>query len=73
MRDSRAHQALRHFQGPDAYLMALKQVMRMVREQAAVLSFADVFLILTVLFLALAALGIIMKKPVPVAAEVAGH
>jgi DHA2 family multidrug resistance protein len=62
-----------HFQGPDATVMALKQAMRMVREQAAVLSFADVFLMLTVLFLVLAALGIIMKKPAPVAAEVAGH
>ena len=52
-----------HFQGSDAHLMALKQMMAMVRQQAAVMSFADVFLMLTVLFLALAALGVIMKRP----------
>ncbi len=52
-----------HFQGSDAHLMAIKQMMGMVRQQAAVMSFADVFWMLTVLFLALAALGIFMKKP----------
>ncbi len=35
----------------------------MARQQASVMSFADVFLVLTVLFIALAALGVIMKKP----------
>jgi DHA2 family multidrug resistance protein len=45
----------------------------MARQQAAVMSFADVFWILTVLFIALAALGIIMKKPAPVSADAAGH
>jgi DHA2 family multidrug resistance protein len=62
-----------HFQGSDAQLMAVKQMMAMVRRQAAVMSFADVFLILTVLFVALAALGIIMKRPAPVAASAGGH
>ena len=62
-----------HFQGSDAHLMALKQMMGMVRRQAAVMSFADVFLMLTVLFFGLAALGIIMKRPVPVAADAAEH
>ncbi|MGH6665735.1 MAG: DHA2 family efflux MFS transporter permease subunit, partial [Pseudolabrys sp.] len=61
------------FQGSDAQSMALKQMMAMVRQQAAVMSFADVFLVLTVLFIALAALGIIMKRPVPVAAGAGGH
>jgi DHA2 family multidrug resistance protein len=61
------------FQGSDAKLMALKQMMAMVRQQAAVMSFADVFLVLTVLFLALAALAIMMKRPVPVAPEAGGH
>lgn len=61
------------YSGSNAKLMALKQMMGMVRQQAAVMSFADVFLMLTVLFLALAALGIIMKKPVPVAAGAGGH
>jgi MFS transporter, DHA2 family, multidrug resistance protein len=62
-----------NFQGSDAHLMALKQLMLMVRRQAEVMSFADVFLMLTVLFLALAALGIIMRRPAPVAAGAAGH
>jgi DHA2 family multidrug resistance protein len=62
-----------HFQGPDAHLMALKQLMGIVRQQATVLSFADVFLMLTVLFMGLALLGIIMKRPVPVPANAAGH
>src|SRR5690348_18510110 len=39
-----------NFQGSDAELMALKQMMAMVRQQASVMSFADVFLMLTVLF-----------------------
>jgi MFS transporter, DHA2 family, multidrug resistance protein len=51
------------FQGSDAQSMALKQLMGMVRLQAAVMSFADVFLMLTVLFLALASVGIIMRRP----------
>jgi MFS transporter, DHA2 family, multidrug resistance protein len=62
-----------HFQGSDAHLMALKQMMAMVRRQAAVMSFADVFVLLTVLFVALTALGILMKRPAPVAADAAGH
>jgi DHA2 family multidrug resistance protein len=56
------------FQGSDARLMAIKEMMGMVRQQAAVMSFADVFLILTVLFLALAAVGVIMKRPAPAGA-----
>ena len=51
------------FQGSDAPTMALKQMMGMARQQAAVMSYADVFLMLTVLFVALAAMGIIMKRP----------
>ncbi len=62
-----------HFQGPDAHLMALKQMMAMARQQATVMSFADVFLILTVLFVVLAALGVIMRRPVPAAAGAGGH
>ena len=38
-------------------------MMAMVRLQAAVMSYADVFLMLTVLFLALAAFGLLMKRP----------
>jgi DHA2 family multidrug resistance protein len=61
------------FQGSDAQAMALKQLMGMVRKQAAVMSFADVFLMLTVLFLVLAAFGVIMKKPAPAGAGAGGH
>ena len=45
----------------------------MVRLQAAVMSYADVFLMLTVLFLGLAALGILMKRPQAPAGAAAGH
>jgi DHA2 family multidrug resistance protein len=61
------------FQGSDAQAMALKQMMAMVRQQATVMSFADVFLVLTVLFLALAALAVIMKKPAASAGGGEGH
>ncbi len=62
-----------HFHGSDAQLMALKQMMGIVRQQAAVMSYADVFLILTVLFVVLATLGIIMKRPATAAAPATGH
>jgi DHA2 family multidrug resistance protein len=51
------------FTGSDADMMALKQVTGMVRQQAVVMSFADVFLMLTVLFVVLAEMGVMMKKP----------
>ena len=55
------------FQGSDAQAQALKQMMLMARQQASVMSFADLFLMLTVLFVGLAALGVVMKRPVPAA------
>jgi DHA2 family multidrug resistance protein len=61
------------FAGSDAQAMALKQMMGMVRRQASVMSFADVFLILTVLFAVLAIAGVTMKRPAPVAAGAGGH
>jgi len=61
------------FQGSDAQFMTLKQMSGMVRQQAAVMSFADVFLILTVLFAGLAVLGVIMKRPVPAGAPAEAH
>jgi DHA2 family multidrug resistance protein len=61
------------FSGSNAKLMAMKEMMGLVRRQAAVMSFADVFLILTVLFLALAVFGLIMKKPAAPAGADAGH
>jgi DHA2 family multidrug resistance protein len=55
-------------------LKALKQMSLMVRGQPTVMSFADVFLMLTALFAGLARLGVIMKKLQPAgAAAGAGH
>jgi MFS transporter, DHA2 family, multidrug resistance protein len=62
-----------HFQGSEAQLMALKQMMGMARQQAMVMSFADVFLILTALFVELAALGMLMRRPQPLTAGAEGH
>ena len=51
------------FHGSDAQSQALAEMNAMVRLQAAVMSYADVFLMLTVLFLVLAAFGLLMKRP----------
>lgn len=48
-------------------------MMGLVRQQASVMSFADLFLMLTVLFVGLAALGIIMKRPAPAPAAAGGR
>ena len=61
------------FQGSDARAQAVAEMMRMVRLQAAVMSYADVFLMLTVLFLALAAFGLLMKRPQVPAGAAAEH
>jgi DHA2 family multidrug resistance protein len=60
--------------GSNASAMALKQMSVMARREATVMSFSDVFLLLTVLFIALAALGIVMKRPaVPAGGAAGGH
>jgi MFS transporter, DHA2 family, multidrug resistance protein len=59
--------------GSEAQLMAVKQLNAIVHRQGVVMAFADVFLVLTLLFLALAALAIVMKRPPPAAAGAAGH
>jgi MFS transporter, DHA2 family, multidrug resistance protein len=61
------------FQGSDAHTMALKQMMGMVRMQAAVMSYADLFLLITVLFFTLAGVGMIMRRPQQFASAGAGH
>ena len=61
------------FPGSDAQSQALAEMMAMVRLQAAVLSYADVFLMMTVLFLALAAFGLLMKRPQKPAGASGGH
>jgi MFS transporter, DHA2 family, multidrug resistance protein len=64
-----------HFQayGPDARMMALKQLFMMTHREGVVMAFADVFLALTVLF-AVAALGtMLMKRPAATAAPASEH
>jgi DHA2 family multidrug resistance protein len=57
----------------DASAQALKQMSMIVHRQGVVMGFADVFLVLTVAFVALAALGIVMKRPAAPAGAGAGH
>jgi DHA2 family multidrug resistance protein len=53
--------------------MALKDMSLMARREATVMSFADVFLLMTVLFVGLAALAAVMKRPTAPAGGAAGH
>jgi DHA2 family multidrug resistance protein len=52
-----------HNYGSDAQAMALKQLMQIVHRQGVVMAFADVFFLLTLLFVALAALAIVVNRP----------
>jgi DHA2 family multidrug resistance protein len=63
------------FQGisSDAPAMALKQLTQLVHQQAAVMAFADVFLMLTVVFVAIAAGGLAMRRPAAPASGAGGH
>jgi DHA2 family multidrug resistance protein len=49
--------------GSDAQLMAIKQLNAIAHRQGVVMAFADVFLVLTVLFVGLAFLALVMKRP----------
>jgi DHA2 family multidrug resistance protein len=63
-----------HDFGSNAQLMALKEMSLIVRREATVMSFSDVFLLMTILFVALAALGLVMKRPAaPAGAGAGGH
>jgi DHA2 family multidrug resistance protein len=53
--------------------MALKQMTQIAHRQASVMAFADVFLALTVLFVVLAALAVLVKKPAPAGGAGGGH
>ena len=57
---------------PDGDLAALKQLSLIVRRQASVLAFADVFIVLTVMFAGMALLAVFMKKPVD-GVQASGH
>jgi DHA2 family multidrug resistance protein len=58
--------------GSDAQGMALKQLTQFVHQQATIMAFADVFFILTIVFVVLAATGFVMKRPAPITAG-GGH
>jgi MFS transporter, DHA2 family, multidrug resistance protein len=58
--------------GRDAQLMALKQLNLITHRQGVVMAFADVFLLLTLLFVGLAFLALIMRRPAR-SASVGGH
>ena len=49
--------------GLDAQTMALKQMMQFTRQQGMVMAFGDVFLIVAGLFVAFAALIVVMRRP----------
>ncbi|WP_414471538.1 DHA2 family efflux MFS transporter permease subunit [Microvirga sp. M2] len=59
--------------GADASTAAIKNLSNMVRREAMVMSFADVFLLLTVLFLALILALPFIKKPRAAASGGGGH
>ena len=59
--------------GSDAGLAGLRTVANIVRQQALVMSFGDVFLIMTVLFGSLALLTPLIKRPPPAAAPADAH
>ncbi len=52
-----------HSYGSDAKAMALKQLMMMTHQQGVVMAFADVFFLLMLIFVGLAALSLVLKKP----------
>jgi DHA2 family multidrug resistance protein len=62
-----------HSYGSDAQAMALKQMTQLVHRQASVMAFADVFLALTALFVMLAVLALLVKKPAAPAGAGGGH
>jgi DHA2 family multidrug resistance protein len=59
--------------GSDAQAMALKQMFQLVHQQGVVMAFADVFLLLCLLYVAFAGMIVLMRKPDPVAAGAGGH
>jgi DHA2 family multidrug resistance protein len=62
-----------HDFGTNAGAMALKEMSLMARREATVMSFSDIFLMMTILFVGLAALAVVMKRPAAPAAVAAEH
>jgi len=59
--------------GSDAQAMALKQLTLLTHQQGVVMAFADVFFLLTLLFVGLGVLAVTMKKPGQPALAAGGH
>src|SRR6266568_1540920 len=59
--------------GPDAKMMALKQLFMMTHREGVVMAFSDVFLALTVLFVAAGLCTVILKSPPTAAAPGRDH
>ncbi|HVW92612.1 MAG TPA: DHA2 family efflux MFS transporter permease subunit [Devosia sp.] len=59
--------------GLDSVTAATRQLLNMVSQQAYVLSFIDVFVLLAALFAGLGLFALVMKKPAPMAAGAGGH
>ena len=57
---------------PDGDLAAVKQLSLIVRKQAEVMSFSDIFVVLTAMFLAMGMMTLLMRRP-PSAVSVAAH
>jgi DHA2 family multidrug resistance protein len=53
--------------------MALQQLMGLTRQEGIVMSFADVFLMLTVVFVTFGALAMVMRRPAAIPGGAAGH
>jgi DHA2 family multidrug resistance protein len=59
--------------GSNAKAMALKQMFELVHQEGVVMAFADVFLLLCLLYVVFAGMIVLMRKPDPVAAGAGGH
>jgi DHA2 family multidrug resistance protein len=59
--------------GPDAQTMAIKQMTLMAHQQGSVMAFGDVFLMLAIVFVAFAALVLVMRRPPAAAPAVSEH
>ena len=57
----------------DAQNMALKQLFMFTRQQGIVMAFADVFMLLALMFAIFAALVWLLRRPPPVTAELDAH
>jgi MFS transporter, DHA2 family, multidrug resistance protein len=55
--------------GADAQPMAIKQMLLLARVQGTVMAFADVFLMLALLFAVFGVTAVLMRRPVPAAAQ----